>query len=206
MLKPMNDGGNTAWKNEDTLCRKSSLANMPASMPEKFCFLLKTVPQNPLYFSYILRGQLSDCHVFSFWLVGHFECFWKIHHKTIEDATFAGFLIRFRPNTGELEPIFSKYYFRAEMLRKYFVKEMMIVTRASLGQNLLKNLPVLIPPREEQIAIGEFLDEKCAEIEAIIQDKQRQLEKVRSYKKSLIYEYVTGKKRVKEVQQDAHQS
>lgn len=101
---------------------------------------------------------------------------------------------------------FSKYYFRAEMLRKYFVKEMMIVTRASLGQNLLKNLPVLIPPRTEQIAIGRFLDEKCAQIESVIQDKQKQLEKIRSYKKSLIYEYVTGKKRVKEVQTNAHQS
>lgn len=126
--------------------------------------------------------------------------------KTIDNATFAGFLIRFRPMTDELEPIFSKYYFRAEMLRKYFVKEMMIVTRASLGQNLLKNLPVLIPPRTEQIAIGRFLDEKCAQIESVIQDKQKQLEKIRSYKKSLIYEYVTGKKRVKEVQTNAHQS
>ena len=119
--------------------------------------------------------------------------------KTIDDATFAGFLIRFRPTTGELEPIFSKYYFRAEMLRKYFVKEMMIVTRASLGQNLLKNLPVLIPPKEEQIAIGEYLDRKCAEIESVIEDKQKQLDRIRSHKSSLIYEYVTGKKRVKEV-------
>ena len=41
LLKPMNDGGNTAWKNEDTLCRKSSLANMPVSVPEiifDFCW------------------------------------------------------------------------------------------------------------------------------------------------------------------------
>ncbi len=118
--------------------------------------------------------------------------------KTIDDATFAGFLIRFRPTTEELYPGYSKYYFRAEMLRRYFVKEMMIVTRASLGQNLLKNLPVLLPPIDEQKEISRFLDHKCAEIDAMIAYKQRQLTDIRQCRQSLIFEYVTGKKRVKE--------
>ena len=60
--------------------------------------------------------------------------------KTIEDAAFAGFVIRFRPNNQEeLLPEFSKYYFRSEAHRKFFVKEMNLVTRASLSQELLKN-------------------------------------------------------------------
>ena len=118
--------------------------------------------------------------------------------KTIDDATFAGFLIRFRPTTEELYPGFSKYYFRAEMLRRYFVKEMMIVTRASLGQNLLKNLPVLLPPIDEQREISRFLDLKCAEIDAMIAYKESQLLDIRQCRQSLIFEYVTGKKRVKE--------
>ena len=118
--------------------------------------------------------------------------------NTIEDAAFAGFLIRFRPTTGELYPGYSKYYFRAEMLRRYFVKEMMIVTRASLGQNLLKNLPVLLPPVEEQKEISRYLDRKCAEIDDMISYKQSQLLDIQKCKKSLIFEYVTGKKRVKE--------
>ncbi len=118
--------------------------------------------------------------------------------RTIDDATFAGFLIRFRPTTEELYPGYSKYYFRAEMLRRYFVKEMMIVTRASLGQNLLKNLPVLLPPIDEQKEISRFLDHKCAEIDAMIAYKQRQLTDIRQCRQSLIFEYVTGKKRVKE--------
>lgn len=42
-------------------------------------------------------------------------------------------------------PEFYKYYFRSDIHRKYLVKEMNIVTRASLGQDLLKNMPVLIP-------------------------------------------------------------
>lgn len=123
--------------------------------------------------------------------------------QTIENATFAGFLIRFRPSTGKLSPLYSKYYFRAEMLRRYFVKEMMIVTRASLGQNLLKNLPVLLPPLDEQEEIGKYLDARCADIDSVITDKRQQLTAIRSCRESMIYEYVTGKKRVKEVMNHA---
>ena len=119
--------------------------------------------------------------------------------KDIEDATFAGFLIRFRPSTDKLLPEYAKYYFRADVLRKYFVKEMMIVTRASLGQNLLKNLPVLLPPIEEQGDIATFLDKQCAEIDTILAKKNQQLSLIRRNKNSMVYEYVTGKKRVKEV-------
>lgn len=119
--------------------------------------------------------------------------------KDIQDATFAGFLIRFRPTDDSLIPEFSKYYFRNKKLRKYFVKEMMIVTRASLGQNLLKNLPVLIPPKEEQQAIASYLDEKMSEIDDCIATEEKYLSLLRSYRQSVIYEYVTGKKRVKEV-------
>ncbi len=119
--------------------------------------------------------------------------------KDIQDATFAGFLIRFRPTDDSLIPEFSKYYFRNRRLRKYFVKEMMIVTRASLGQNLLKNLPVLIPPKEEQQAIARYLDEKLDGINECIATEERYLSLLHSYRQSVVYEYVTGKKRVKEV-------
>lgn len=57
-------------------------------------------------------------------------------------------------------------------------------------------LLVLYPPVEEQNEIVEYLDKKCAEIDAIIADKKAQLETLEEYKKSLIYEYVTGKKEV----------
>ncbi|MBE3852573.1 restriction endonuclease subunit S [Vibrio parahaemolyticus] len=58
--------------------------------------------------------------------------------STIEQAVFAGFLIRFRPDEGNLEVGFSEYYFRNEKLRAFFAKEMNLVTRASLSQDLLK--------------------------------------------------------------------
>ena len=72
---------------------------------------------------------------------------------------------------------------------------MNLVTRASLSQELLKKLPVLLPPLEEQRKIAEYLDEKCSEIDKLIAKKEELLADLESYKKSLIYEYVTGKKR-----------
>lgn len=55
-----------------------------------------------------------------------------------------------------------------------------------------------LPPKPEQQAITDYLDDKCSKIDAIIQDKQQQLEKLEQYKKALIFEYVTGKKEVPE--------
>lgn len=55
---------------------------------------------------------------------------------------------------------------------------------------------ILLPPIEEQKKIAVYLDKKCAEIEGIIIEKKKQLKVLEQYKKSLIYEYVTGKKEV----------
>ena len=52
------------------------------------------------------------------------------------------------------------------------------------------------PPLDEQQQIADYLDSKCSEIDAIIADKKRQRGILTEYKKSLIYEYVTGKKEV----------
>ena len=54
-------------------------------------------------------------------------------------------------------------------------------------------------PKEEQKEICDFLDRKCGYIETVIETKQVQQSIIQQHKKSLIYEYVTGKKRVKEV-------
>ena len=73
---------------------------------------------------------------------------------------------------------------------------MNLVTRASLGQNLLKSMPVLVPPKGEQQEIANYLDAKCAEIDNLIAQKEQYIIEIENYKKSLIYEYVTGKKEV----------
>lgn len=65
-----------------------------------------------------------------------------------------------------------------------------------LSADLFAKELVLIPPIKEQIKIVEYLNTKCAEIDGVIVDKKKQLETLEQYKKSLIYEYVTGKKEV----------
>lgn len=54
---------------------------------------------------------------------------------------------------------------------------------------------------KEQSEISDYLDNECAKIGRIITEKKKQLETIQQHKKSLIYEYVTGKKRVKEAEQ-----
>lgn len=61
----------------------------------------------------------------------------------------------------------------------------------------MKKIRVPSPTLEEQEQIAAFLDERCSEIDAAIEEKKKQLETLEQYKKSLIFEYVTGKKQVK---------
>lgn len=60
----------------------------------------------------------------------------------------------------------------------------------------IKNMPVAVPPIEEQQKIADFLDEKCEEIDKTISDLETMIKNLKEYKKSLIHEYVTGKKEV----------
>lgn len=122
-----------------------------------------------------------------------FSC---VCEETIPDAVFAGFLIRVRPFNNRIYTRFAKYYFRSNHLRTFFVKEMNLVTRASLAQGLLKDAPVVVPPYDEQIEIANYLENKCTIIDGVIKDKESTIKDLESYKKSLIYEVVTGKRRV----------
>ena len=65
-----------------------------------------------------------------------------------------------------------------------------------VDSSFLSNLPFFIPSVAEQTLIANHLDSKCSEIDACINEKQEQISTLESYKKSLIYEYVTGKKEI----------
>ena len=96
-----------------------------------------------------------------------FSCVCK---RSIPNATFAGFIIRLRPFCADEKILtdYAKYYFRGEHIRAYLVKEMNLVTRASLGQTLLKGMSVIVPPKSAQKEIAEYLDDKCADIDALV--------------------------------------
>ena len=70
--------------------------------------------------------------------------------------------------------------------------------RSSLTESDFGVLPTIVPPIDEQQEIAAYLDEKCSTIDSLIASKEALISELEAYKKSLIYEYVTGKKRVKE--------
>lgn len=90
------------------------------------------------------------------------------------------------------------YFLKAakeEMLLKAFGG-----TQPNISQIIIKNLNYLDVPLLEQEKIADFLDNKCMIIDKLLQSKKDQYDILIKHKKSLIYEYVTGKKRVKEAQ------
>lgn len=68
--------------------------------------------------------------------------------------------------------------------------------REGLSAAAFKDFVVVLPTPKEQQDIAGFLDNKCSEIDSLISIKEKKIEELKDYKKSLIYEYVTGKKRV----------
>ena len=65
-----------------------------------------------------------------------------------------------------------------------------------LGYDDFKNIPYTFPPLSEQKEIAEYLDKKCNQIDEAIKQKEETISKLEEYKKSLIFECVTGKKEV----------
>ncbi len=97
-----------------------------------------------------------------------------------------------------IDMMFLYYSLLSENTRNQFS----IAVNGSVVVNLniekVKNTYLVVPPINEQKSIVDFLDSKCIDIDIAIEGKQKQLEVLKEYKKSLIYIYVTGKKAVPE--------
>ena len=91
-------------------------------------------------------------------------------------------------------------YLKYSMLNSSFINEVNLSTYGAkmprADASYIKNIKICITNLDEQHRIADFLDQKCSEIDQTISEKQLQLETLAEYKKSLIYEYVTGKKEV----------
>ena len=95
-----------------------------------------------------------------------------------------------------INPHFAEKYYLSMWMNHIFNYLGDAGVRSSLNSEELLKIELPLPPLAEQKAIADFLDKKCGEIDEIIESKRKQLEKIDQYKKSLIYEYVTGKKEV----------
>lgn len=117
-------------------------------------------------------------------------------YKRNDSLLFAGYHTIIAHSIVESDNRFFAYLFQTDIWRKQIREKVSGVKVFSITQKTLSNTYMILPPLDEQQEIADYLDNKCAEIEQIIADKKSQIETLDGYKKSLIYEYVTGKKEV----------
>jgi len=100
------------------------------------------------------------------------------------------------PNKNYIEPKYQYYCFKSAIFQNtiWLLKIGMGVPH--LTQENMKDIVIPCPPLSEQQAIADYLDKKCAEIDQLIAVKQKKADELKEYKKSIIYEYVTGKRSV----------
>lgn len=102
----------------------------------------------------------------------------------------------FRTNSSILKEKYLFYVLQSDYIQKQIQTRWSYGTQENIGMRVLEKLKITLPQINTQTEIADFLDKKCSEIDQTISEKQQQLEILAEYKKSLIYEYVTGKKEV----------
>lgn len=112
-----------------------------------------------------------------------------------DDTIFAGYhtviLISKKPNVDNK---YLAYLFLTDAWRSQLRKRVSGIKVFSVSRKFLSETSVLIPDNASKMV--ELLDEKCSHIDKLIFIKQQKIERLNQYKKSIIYEYVTGKKEV----------
>ena len=88
------------------------------------------------------------------------------------------------------------FYYLMSVLTDWFELFGSGTTFKELSTNNFANFILSQPPFSEQQAIADYLNQKCSEIDELISIKQQKIEKLKEYKKSLIFECVTGKRKV----------
>lgn len=111
-------------------------------------------------------------------------------------AAFAGYLISAIPDKKKMQAEWLYYYSLSNVYWDWANQIFTQATIQNIGADKYSNMPIPIPSIDIQEEIIHYLEKKCAEIDGVIVDKKKQLETLEEYKKSLIYEYVTGKKEV----------
>ena len=111
-------------------------------------------------------------------------------------ACFAGYLIKARCNKNKLVPNFVFYYTLSNVYQNWKNSIFIQSTIQNIGADKYSVMPIIVPPLSEQQAMADYLDQRCSEIDELISIKQQKIEKLKEYKKSLIFECVTGKRKV----------
>ena len=114
------------------------------------------------------------------------------------DALFANFMERLIVNQSLVEPDYMEYVLTAFYKNNYvlnYIKQTTGIQNLDIT-SMLNREKCPIPNKTEQIKIVECLNECCENIDKLIKNKEKTIEELEQYKRSLIYEYVTGKKEI----------
>lgn len=118
-----------------------------------------------------------------------------IYKASYGRCAFAGYLIKASISSSN-DPKFVFYYTQSSSYEEWKKRIFIQSTIQNIGADRYSMMEMPIPPLSEQQQIADYLDNKCSEIDNLIAIKQQKIEELKDYKKSIIYEYVTGKKEV----------
>ena len=119
-----------------------------------------------------------------------------LYEKQMGRAAFAGYLIRATVDVTNALPRFVYYTTLGCGYDDWRNSIAVSATIQNIGADKYNNYSLPMPPLTEQRAIVDYLDEKCAAIDKMVAEKNALIADLEAYKKSLIYETVTGKREV----------
>lgn len=139
-------------------------------------------------YQYIYKGNLLMC-LFDYDVTP--RCIGLIDNDGITSPAYSQFVMC----NGNSSRYYYYYYLMIDNTKEllHLAKNL----RHSFTEDQLGAINVPVPPVEEQLQIADYLDKKIKTINEIIDEKSKQIFLINEYKKSIIYEYVTGKKEVK---------
>ena len=153
-------------------------------------------------FDYTLEKRDTDLMKENFKELDNVLCDDQIDYKKYADFLSKLFIIDLYTidnkknmyDVGSLEYVYDKDYSNVIIEQLLYYSNGTIMN--GLNSTILKNVSIAIPDINEQLQIVNYLKKKTQEIDNLIDSKSKIIEELEQYKKSLIYEYVTGKKEV----------
>ena len=127
---------------------------------------------------FCLRGSVGKCAI----------------NRTLSRGTVASSLATIR--SKDIYPKYLLYFLLSNIASTQTTIFMNGTCAANLSAENVGNYYITLPISAEQKEIADYLDAKCAEIDKLIAKKEQLVKELESYKKSLIYEVVTGKREV----------
>ena len=104
--------------------------------------------------------------------------------------------VTIKPTKSDINGFFLKYYLQSSAFKEEVMRYANSNVQANVGKESMLQAKISLPSMQEQDMIVDYLDARIGDIDALISEKQALIDDLKAYKKSLIYEVVTGKRRV----------